>query len=449
MYFFPDPATIFIFGSFAFTWYMLFFILALIVAFLGISVALAKHGYDQRTTDFIFVIAIIGSLLGGRIGYVLENFHEYYLYAWYIFSIMDGGFEPITAYLGAGIAIYWYILKTKMSLFRTMDTLAPVFITSVVMIRCGRAITAPNLWPGIILDFIFVIVLTKVYMPFKNGHKRGDVTALVLLWFGVMRLSSCVFKVDSLAAHSLITAILAEAGGILLYVRNRRYKALKPVVLFDFDGTLMDSEGMVIHCFQYLFEKYGDPKDFTRELQLEVFGPPLHDMMKKLFPDRDPEVMVQEYRLYQNTLPEQHIVQLLPNTEAVLRELKAKGYKIGIVSTRLTDSCKMWLDEFGITDLFDVILGRDQVVHPKPDPEGIVKACTLLGEGHDQCVYVGDNASDIIAAKKAGVYAVAYVSQKEKLQQIKDQHPNYLITELGELLPELETNNHAWTYEKI
>jgi HAD superfamily hydrolase (TIGR01509 family) len=261
-------------------------------------------------------------------------------------------------------------------------------------------------------------------------------------------LASHVFKIDDLAANCLITAILAEVGGIVLYLRNRKYVAQKPTVLFDLDGTLMDSEGMVIHCFMYLFEKYGDPADFTHEKQLEVFGPPLKEEMKKLFPDRDPEVMVKEYRLYQNSLPEQHIVELLPNTEIVLRELKKQGYQLGIVSSRLTESCEMWLKEFKIYDLFDVVLGRDQFINPKPAPDGIIKACEMLNKGHDSCVYIGDNASDVESAKNAGVYAIAYITNKEKLPAIKAANPNYVIMGLSDLIPELESD-HAWTYEKI
>ena len=181
---------------------------------------------------------------------------------------------------------------------------------------------------------------------------------------------------------------------------------------------------------------------------LEVFGPPLKDEMKKLFPDRDPDVMVEEYRLYQNSLPKRHVVELLPNTEVVLTELKKQGYILGIVSSRLTDSCEMWLKEFNIRDKFDIVLGRDQYVQAKPSGEGIIKACELLGLGHDSCIYVGDHINDVNAAKDAGVYSVAYISNRENLEKIRDAGPNYIIMELGELLPELESN-HAWTYEKI
>ena len=448
MKFFPDANTIFTIGNFGLTWYTLTFVIACIFCFMFGSKEFTKHGYKQKVADEVFTLALIGAVIGGRIGWVLENFHEYYLYAWYIFRLTDGGLEVITALLGAGVALYMYCRKNHMSFFRTMDTVSPILMAGAIIVRIGRCFSQPAVCINVAVSSVIFILIWYVYRPYKNGHKRGDITAIVLLWLGVSRLSAHVFKIDDLAANCLITSIMAEVGGLILYVRNRKYIAQKPTILFDLDGTLMDSEGMVTHCFMYLFEKYGDPKDFTHEKQLEVFGPPLKDEMQKLFPDRDPEVMVKEYRLYQNSLPDQHIVELLPNTEIVLRELKKRGYQLGIVSSRLTESCEMWLKEFKIYDLFDVVLGRDQFINAKPAPDGILKACEMLNKGHDSCIYVGDHFNDIEAARNAGVYAVAYVSNKERLPKIKAAGPNYLIMGLGDLIPELESD-HAWTYEKI
>jgi prolipoprotein diacylglyceryltransferase len=63
------------------------------------SKQMAKHGYKQKQQMKYLHLALIGAVIGGRIGWVLENFHEYYLYAWYIFRLTDGGLEVITALL--------------------------------------------------------------------------------------------------------------------------------------------------------------------------------------------------------------------------------------------------------------------------------------------------------------------------------------------------------------
>lgn len=205
-------------------------------------------------------------------------------------------------------------------------------------------------------------------------------------------------------------------------------------VLFDFDGTLLDSEAMVIHCFSHLFEKYRRIEDFTREYQLEVFGPPLHTEMVKLFPGHDPEQMIREYREFQSTLPGTGVVHLIPHAKEVLEELRKKGIRMAVISSRITASCRMWMKEFDLERYFELILGQEAFDKPKPDPEGIVKAYEAMGLLPEECIYAGDNASDVIAAKRAGVFSVGFVSNREKAGEILDSRPDLVIYDLEDIL---------------
>jgi pyrophosphatase PpaX len=208
----------------------------------------------------------------------------------------------------------------------------------------------------------------------------------------------------------------------------------KKTVLFDVDGTLMDSHGMVTLCFMHLFEKYGDPKDFTPELQREVFGPPLHVEMKKLFPQQDPDRMVEEYRVFQKTHDWKGVVTLFPGVEEVLETLHREGYPMGIVSSRLSASCREWMELLGIINYFEVILGREMFDKAKPEPDGIIDACRLLGTEPENSIYIGDNASDVIAAKRAGAAGVGFISDEDKRQEVIDAQPDLIITEMRDLL---------------
>ena len=204
-------------------------------------------------------------------------------------------------------------------------------------------------------------------------------------------------------------------------------------VLFDFDGTLLDSHQMVILCYAYLFEKYRTKEEFTRELQLEVFGPPLYDEMKKLFPGYDPAQMVAEYRAYQLTLPGKGIVKLIPHTLEVLDELAARGVRMGVVSSRLSESCRMWMKEFDLEKYFEIILGQEMFHRPKPDPEGILKACEHMGVRPEDVLYIGDNASDVIAAKRAGAVSAGFISEREKEQEVLDAGADHVLYDLRKL----------------
>lgn len=206
-------------------------------------------------------------------------------------------------------------------------------------------------------------------------------------------------------------------------------------VLFDFDGTLLDSQDMVIRCFAHVFDKYRTREEFTRDLQLEVFGPPLHDEMKKLFPDQDPDQMVAEYRAYQATLPGTGIVHLIPHTEEVLEQLRQNGIRMGVVSSRLRNSCLLWMREFDLDKYFECILGREEFDKAKPDPEGILKACEAMGLDPAETVYIGDNASDVIAAKRAGAVSVGFVSEPGKELEILDAGADHVLYDLRDLVP--------------
>ena len=205
-------------------------------------------------------------------------------------------------------------------------------------------------------------------------------------------------------------------------------------VLFDLDGTLMDSHRMVIQCFAHLFEKYGDIKDFTPEIQNEVFGPPLHVEMEKHFQNQDPDFMVREYRDFQQSQTWDDVMELFPHAIETLSFLQKNKILMGIVSSRITNSCNEWLHKFGIASYFSVVLGRDLFEKAKPEPDGILDAGRILHAEQNQCIYVGDNASDVIAAKRAGVYSVGFISEESAREAILKTDPDACIRDLIELI---------------
>ena len=125
-----------------------------------------------------------------------------------------------------------------------------------------------------------------------------------------------------------------------------------------------------------------------------------------------------------------------------------QGYTIGLVSSRLTESCESWLKQLHLDHCFSVVVGRDQVKNPKPSPEGIYFACQRLKASHSNAVYIGDNVTDIQAAKKAGVFAIGFNTEQRKLAQLKKEKPNVIIHQLDELKEVLKAD-HAWTYDKM
>ncbi|MDD6257733.1 MAG: HAD-IA family hydrolase [Erysipelotrichaceae bacterium] len=447
MRFFPDPSTIVIVGGVYIRWYAVTLVLGFILGYLFSSRIMKSHGYGQATTDDLLIIMIVCTLIGGRIGWVLENLHEYMLYVPGVFRITDGGSEVITAVLANALGICLYTRRRKMSFRRTMDSASPGCFIAIIVARIGRCLAYSPLWLTIGIDIIGFIVVWYGIRPYRPGRMRGDTSAVTLMWLGISRLSACVFGLDPFAENCIPYCIIAEVLGIVMYVYDHKYPKIKPLLLFDFDGTIMDSEKMITGCYAYLFQKHRSLDDFTPELQKEVFGADLEEELARLFPDEDTADMVKEFREFQKSLPGRHLVQLMPHVKETLDELKKRGYEMGIVTSRLSESCEMWLKDLEIEDYFNAVIGNENYRHAKPAKDCIIRACEIMGHGHDAVVYTGDNPHDVETGINAGVYTVGFVSDWEKKEAIENSKPNVMIFEFSELIKVLNVD-HAWTYEQ-
>ena len=448
MIWFPDLSTIVSVGGITIKWYAFTLVLGCIVGYLYLSQAMKAHGYKQAVSDDLLVLILVSGIVGGRIFWVLENMKNYSLYAWYVFAIGDGGIDILGSLQAISLVILLYGKKHHLSFRRTMDVVSTALLLTITIARVGRALELPSVWycVGInIFEFLIIYCVMRTYSPLR---RRGDAFAVMFMLTGFDRLAAMAFHWDPLAVRNFPSCIVVEVIGILLWSYSRFFDKRKPVVLFDFDGTIMDSEQMIIGCFAYLFQKYGNIKDFTKEVQQEVFGPPLRDELKKLFPDQNTDVLMKEYTEFQKSLPGRHLVSTLPHVEEVLKELKKKGYVVAIVTSRLSESCETWVEDLEIEEYIDLVVGTERYRHAKPKPDGIIETCEMLNVSHDSVMYVGDNVSDVQAGKNAGVYTVGFITNEEKREKIEAEKPNATISDIKELLTLLDAK-HAWSNDLI
>lgn len=202
-------------------------------------------------------------------------------------------------------------------------------------------------------------------------------------------------------------------------------------ILFDFDGTLMDTESAIVETFREMFRRYRPNDEFTEEMAVYVLGPSLRTLMETLFPGQDVEMIENEYRKYQA----EHLketVKYMPYTQELVAWLKENGYKIGIVTTRKVVSLKMILELMHMDTCFDVLIGEEDVTKGKPSPEGILKACEMLQA--TKSVYVGDSITDVQAGKAANSLTVAFVSNEHKREALFKEQPDYVIDDLKDMI---------------
>lgn len=448
MIWFPDLATIVAVGGITIKWYAVTLVLGCILGYLYLSQVMKLHGYKQAVSDDLLVLILISAIIGGRFFWVLENFKNYSMYAWYVFAIGDGGIDILGSLFCIGAVVLKYGKKHHLSFRRTMDIISTAMLITLIIARVGRALELSTVWYCVAINIIEFLIIYYVMRTYSPNRKRGDAFSVMLMLTGFDRLAAMVFHWDPLAVNNILLCIVAEVIGVLIWTYSRFFDKRKPVVLFDFDGTIMDSEQMIIGCFAYLFQKYGDINAFTKEIQQEVFGPPLRDELKKLFPDQDTDLLMKDYTEFQKSLPGRHLVSTLPHVVDVLKELKKQGYVTAIVTSRLSESCETWVEDLEIEDYFDLIVGTERYRHAKPRPDGIIETCEMLNTGHDSVVYIGDNVSDVQSGKNAGVYTIAFITNQEKEEKIKAEKPNATIYDITELLTILN-EKHDWSNDLI
>ena len=246
----------------------------------------------------------------------------------------------------------------------------------------------------------------------------------------------------------MISVVFIVVGLLgMLGVFRKVMKNPKPVILFDLDGTLLNTEPAILKSYRELFKKYRTEEEFTRDKQLAVLGPSLQTMFAQYFPEQDTEQLVKEYREH-NRAAHADLVKPMDGAVELLESLKAQGYKLGIVSTKVKEMVLLGLTLNHMDHYFDVIVGQDDVKNGKPDPEGILTACRLVNEGHDSVIYVGDSPMDIQAARNAGVFSVGYLFNLERREQLEKEKPNRIIDDLRQV-EALVKEDLAWTYNMM
>lgn len=180
-------------------------------------------------------------------------------------------------------------------------------------------------------------------------------------------------------------------------------------ILFDLDGTLLNTDEMIVKVFEELYRVYRHGVMTPKEQIYYFSGPPLLDTVKKEFPDQDPNFMVEEFEEL-SPLYYGKYVSLYPGSFEVLKALKEMNIKLGVVTNKLRGTALKSLKQFKLYDFFDVIVALDDVSSPKPNEEGILKAVSILKiENLDDVLYVGDNAIDYLTSLNAGVKSALVV----------------------------------------
>ncbi|PMC33996.1 pyrophosphatase PpaX [Bacillus sp. UMB0899] len=203
-------------------------------------------------------------------------------------------------------------------------------------------------------------------------------------------------------------------------------------LLFDLDGTLINTNELIIESFLHTLHSYY-PDQYKREDVLPFIGPTLYDTFTSINPEKTEE-MVTVYRKFNH---EQHDV-LVTEYETVfetIKTLKEHGFKLGIVTTKIRDTVNMGLKLTKLDQFFDVVVTLDDVENAKPHPEPVLKALAQLDSKPEEAIMVGDNHHDVEAGKNAGTQTAGVSWSIKGREYISSYNPDYLLERMSDLLP--------------
>ncbi|CAB4687697.1 unannotated protein [freshwater metagenome] len=176
-----------------------------------------------------------------------------------------------------------------------------------------------------------------------------------------------------------------------------------PIVLFDFDGTVVDSGPIILASMKYATVTILGREIPDAELMASVGGPGLEAQMEMFGPGRVEE-LVTAYRAHNEPLHAE--LEAFAGMSEVLGALVKQGRRLGVVSAKRRATVMLGFDAVPVGGFFEVIVGGDEVPRQKPAPDGLLLALERLGGRPEDAAYVGDSPFDMQAARSAGLYAV-------------------------------------------
>jgi HAD superfamily hydrolase (TIGR01549 family) len=200
-------------------------------------------------------------------------------------------------------------------------------------------------------------------------------------------------------------------------------------LLFDWDGTLVDSAMSSYLTFQKALEHCGVA--FTWEQFEKHFTPDWHRMYEAvgLEPARWPAADA----AWKSSYPCVEY-SLVAGARETLVALRKRGYRLGVVTSGSRWRLVNEIRDFGLNGVFDVVICHEDVTHRKPDPEGLIRAAAQLACEASCCCYVGDVPEDILAGKNARMHTVGVRSGFPTSRKLPQSNPDLHLEQIPQLL---------------
>ncbi len=483
MKFFTDTRTIVEIGSISIGWYAVLILTGAYLAYWVSRQNFKKKHYPTLILEDLFVGAVFAGVLGARLWYVLfsSDLSGYLSNPIRIISFWEGGLA-IHGGLFAGVAYaVVYFQRHRWSFWPKADEVIPNILIAQALGRWGNFMNQEafggvvkesffNGYPNFIKEmmfidgqyrmptFLFESVLNLIgwvlihFILKRNKHrKEGDLVFAYLMWYGVVRFFIESLRTDALMFMGLRIAQIVSLAfllvGLLGYFgvfRKLFFKKEKPILLFDFDATIADTEPNIMASYQHVFSQYPPEIEMDDMARAQMLSVPLRVTFETYLPSQDIEKMMDLYRTHNKA--NYHTIVPMEQVKETLTQLKTEGYRMGIVSSKFYDMVQLGIEIIEMEDVFETVIGLDQVSTHKPDPEGILVALKEMKGYRDNALYIGDTTNDIQAGINASSFAVGYTKNPLRLASLKASEADRVIENFNELIDILK-ENREWTHK--
>jgi pyrophosphatase PpaX len=202
-------------------------------------------------------------------------------------------------------------------------------------------------------------------------------------------------------------------------------------ILFDLDGTLLDTTPLILETFQYTFLNH-----YNRKLSLEdiqpYMGQPLIAAMQALGPG-DEEMLIQTYREY-NLAKHDALVGIFDGVYETVCRLHAAGAVLAVVTSKTAGTARRGLRLFNMEPFFTEVVGLEDTDRHKPLPEPVLCALDRIRLSPNECLMVGDSPHDIESAKAAGVATAGVGWSRVNMDELVCSNPDYMLKSMTDLL---------------
>ncbi len=201
-------------------------------------------------------------------------------------------------------------------------------------------------------------------------------------------------------------------------------------LIFDLDGTLIDSSDCVVDAVNYSLRQMGQAEQPTAAIKRYI-GFSL-ETMYQAFTEAPIAELCRHFQVRVAETVEANTI-VLEGAELVLQELQERGYRMAIATTKIKRNVRVIVDKFGWERFFDAAAAGDEVAHVKPDPAVLLLALNRLKARAEETLVVGDTVNDILAARAVPMKVAAVSSPYRDSREIRMLEPDYYIESISRL----------------